>query len=331
MRTRPLGTGVSIRALSARPRENIETIFENRRKRGQRGIYAWYADAKGREVLRQAKLDVRDDGLVYIGMTTRSFRKRTRGHVKSRRSGNLCETLNGVLGALEPKPFGGDVEKFMRGHFTVAVIPIRMRRRRSSEQELRKEEHELIRDAEKEEPGLLNRRPSTRNGKRVGELCERAGMVGVAGQVASVSAQDRAEDKVPPPSRKLSRRGRFRRDFWAHVGGRHRGDAPPGWAGGNVYHRPDEDGRSLSMYVARDGVGVFFARERGESAAARTAAVASIVRRLRAEIEDPRMADSGWSFLKINSRDRRNWDCMADWLHKRRVLYGRALRNAERA
>ena len=51
---------------------------------------------------------------------------------------------------------------------------------------------------------------------------------------------------------------------------------------------------------------------------------------LRAEIKDAQMAESGWSFLKINSRDRRNWDRMADWLHDRRLLYERALRTAAR-
>ena len=79
-----------------------------------------------------------------------------------------------------------------------------------------------------------------------------------------------------------------------------------------------------------EGVGVFFPREPGESAAARTAAVRSSVKWLRAEIEDAQMTESGWSFLKINSRDRRNWDRMADWSHDRRLLYERALRDAAR-
>lgn len=36
----------------------------------------------------------------------------------------------------------------------------------------------------------------------------------------------------------------------------------------------------------------------------------------------------GPSFLKTDSRDRGNWDRMADWLHERRQLYERALREA---
>ena len=88
-----------------------------------------------------------------------------------------------------------------------------------------------------------------------------------------------------------------------------------------MYHRVDAAGRRSSQYVARGGVWLFFPREPGESAEARTVAVAPIVRRLRAEIKDPRMTDSGWSFREFNSRDRRNWDCMADWLHERRLQY----------
>ena len=141
-----------------------------------------------------------------------------------------------------------------------------------------------------------------------------------------------APEQVKPPvqSAKLTKLGRFRRDFWAHVSRRHPGEAPPGWASGNVYRRVDAAGRRVSQYVARDGVGVFFPRKTGESAAARTAAVRSSVRWLRGEIRDAQMTESGWSFLKINSRDRRNWDRMADWLHNRRLLYERALRAAGR-
>ena len=302
-------------------------MMTTRRKRGQRGIYAWYADAGGQDILRQADLCVRRDGLVYVGSTAISFRERTRAHVKDQGSGNLCETLKCVLGAINPKPYGGKVEEFMRTHFTVAVIPKRVRRRRffaqrrglsSSEQRLRDAEHQLIRDSEEAEPGLLNRRPSTLNAKRIAKLRERANkMDGLV-----------ADPVVQPP--KLTRLGRFRRDFWAHVSRRHPGEAPPGWASGNVYRRVDAAGRRVSQYVARDGVGVFFRREPGESAAARTAAVRSSVKWLRAEIKDAQMAESGWSFLKINSRDRRNWDRMADWLHDRRLLYERALRAAAR-
>ena len=319
---------VSLDTLGARPREDVNFMMSIRRKRGQRGIYAWYADAGGQEILRQADLCVRRDGLVYVGSTTTSFRERIRAHVMDQGSGNLSETLKCVLGAISPNPYGGDVEELMRTHFKVAVMPRRVRKRRffagrrgrsSTELRLREEERQLIREADAE-PGLLNRdRPSTMNAKRIAELCERA----------KPAVPDAVPAPVKPPAQpqKLKKLGRFRRDFWAHVSRRHPDEAPPGWASGNVYRRVEVAGRRVSLYLARDGVGVFFPREPGESSAARTAAVRSSVKWLRAEIRDAQMTESGWLFLKINSRDRRNWDRMADWLHDRRLLYERALRD----
>ena len=323
MRTRPLDFSVSIRALIAQPRKKIGTVLNNRRKRGQRGIYAWFADSEAQDVLRRAKLRVRRDGLVYIGITTTSFRERTSHHVRNRRSGNLCVPLHWALGVAGAKRYGGGVEEFMRDRFTVAVIAKQVRRGRRCEQ-LGDDERRLILDAEDAEPGLLNRRPSTSNGQRIDRACERGEMGGLAAKPEPAPGPDTA--RLEP--RKLSRPGRFRRNFWAHVALRHPDEAPPGWAGSNVYHRVDAAGRRISQYVARGGVGLFFPREPGESAEARTVAVAPIVRRLRAEIKDPRMTDSGWSFREFNSRDRRNWDGMADWLHERRLQCERALRDA---
>ena len=366
---------VSIDALNGLPRESIDAMTATSRDRSRRGIYAWYVNAKGRDILSQAKLEVRPDGLVYIGSTWTSFRERTAQH-KNR---GLRETLTCVLGAIDPRPCGGDVERFMLDHLRVAVMPRPIRKRRSSvlsaefgwsptQRRLRKEEHRLIKAAE---PCLNRTSRTTANAKRITELFERTravatrrrsireratalvSLVGglfrpdgrrpaVPGPISEARraampptrtpiANSHAEPSVQPaPSPRLTRLGRFRRDFWAHVSRRHAGEAPPGWASGNVYRRVDAAGRRVSQYVAWDGVGVFFPREPGESAAARTAAVRSSVRWLRAEIEDAQMTKSGWSFLKINSRDRRNWDRMADWLHDRRLVYERALRDTAR-
>ena len=38
------------------------------------------------------------------------------------------------------------------------------------------------------------------------------------------------------------------------------------------------------------------------------------------------MSDNGWSSLELDSRAKRNWDRMADWLDVHRLLYERALR-----
>lgn len=365
---------VSVDTLNALPRWSIDAMTATCRDRDRRGIYAWYVSAKGRGILRRAKIEVRPDGLVYIGSTWTSFRERTTQHVKSRGSRNLCETLKCVLGAVDPRPCGGDVERFMHDHFKVAVMPRPVRRRTSSalsaifgwsptQRRLRKEEHRLIDDTK---PCLNRTSRNTANAKRIAELFERAGVAAsphrsIGERVAALVGFDsrpsrtagvperhskdpgdsaagagvgdarpdatrQAEALVQP--RKLTKLGRFRRDFWAHVSERHPGEAPPRWASGNVYRRVDASGRRVSQYIARNGVGIFFPREPGESGTERTAAVAPIVRCLRAQIEDPQMADNGWSFLKINSRDRRNWDRMADWLHNRRLRYERAIRDA---
>ena len=168
-RQRPLD--VSIDALNARPREDIDAITSTCRDRHRRGIYAWYVSAKGREILSQAGLKVRHDGLVYIGSTWTSFCERTNQHVNSRGSGNLCETLTFVLGA--PRPCDGDVKRFMRDHFSVAVMPVLVRNptfsagRSPTQRRLRKEEHRLIRNAE---PCLNRTSRSTANAKQINKL-----------------------------------------------------------------------------------------------------------------------------------------------------------------
>ena len=126
----------------------------------------------------------------------------------------------------------------------------------------------------------------------------------------------------------LSELGQFRRDFWAHVSKRHEGEAPAGWARSNVYHRVEEAGRRVCQYVAVHGVGVYFTRER-ESEEEYLAAVAPSVKWLRDETKGAEMSGDagGLSFLKIDSRDRNNWDQMAKWLHERRMLCERALRD----
>ena len=141
---------------------------------------------------------------------------------------------------------------------------------------------------------------------------------------ASEGNRSQVKDTARP--RELTKLGRFRRDFWAHVSRRHPDEAPPGWAHSNVYHLVEIAGRRVSQYVARHGVGVFFPRHRSESAWARASAVRASVKWLREETADAEIPDNGWSFLKLDSSDPRNWDRMADWLHDRRLLYERALR-----
>ena len=126
-------------------------------------------------------------------------------------------------------------------------------------------------------------------------------------------------------SSELGKLGQFRRDFWAHVSNRHPGEAPDGFAGSNVRHRPEGADRYISMFIAQGGVGLFFPAERGESHEERDVAVAAIVQWLRQKTKDSAILDNGQLFYKIDSNDRNNWDCMADWLYDQRQLYERAL------
>ena len=136
---------------------------------------------------------------------------------------------------------------------------------------------------------------------------------------------DRQVHETVEQSRELGKLGQFRRDFWAHVAKRHPDEVPPGWAGSNVRHRSEGADRYFSKYIAQNGVGLFFPRERGESNEERAAAVASCVDWLRQETKAAEMPDNGSSFLEIDSHDHNNWDRMADWLHDQRLLYERAL------
>ena len=143
---------------------------------------------------------------------------------------------------------------------------------------------------------------------------------------SGASEGNRSQLKGTARRRELTELGRFRLDFWAHVSKRHPGEAPPGWAHSNVYHLVEIADRRVSQYVARHGVGVFFPRHQRESAWARAAAVRASVKWLREETSNAEMPDNGWSFLKLDTSDPLNWNRMADWLHDRRLLYERALR-----
>lgn len=118
---------------------------------------------------------------------------------------------------------------------------------------------------------------------------------------------NQAHDTERP--RKLTGMGRFRQDFWAHVSKRHPCEAtPPGWASSNIRRPVETTGRRFSLYVAQDGVGVFFPRNRDESPRKRAAAVRATVKWLRKKTGDAEMPDNGWSFLKLDSRTKPNWD-----------------------
>ena len=290
-----LGT-VSIDALGERPRYRVQSFNNaNCPDLHRRGIYAWYSDAPGLELLGKAGLQVGSE-LVYVGMTSKSFEKRVlRDHIIS--TSNLHRTLTCVIADVSPTRVGSGIKEFMSEHFEVAVMPMRARISSAERRLIARISSAERRLIKKAEPCLNRTGLDNANTKRIGELCG-----------------------------KRTKLGWFRLEFWAHVARRHPDEAPPGWAGANVYHPVEVAGRRVSQYIAKDGVGVFFPRNRSESASARAAAVKSSVAWLRKELHDPELSDNGWSFLKSNPRDTRNWDSMADWLRDRRLLYERAPR-----
>ena len=90
----------------------------------QRGIYAWYADARALAAVRRAGIPVRDGGLIYIGKAT-SFRDRLRKHINGNSS--LRKTLRGILIKSGSPAEHADVSTFMSTHFRVAMLPMAMR------------------------------------------------------------------------------------------------------------------------------------------------------------------------------------------------------------
>ena len=131
--------------------------------------------------------------------------------------------------------------------------------------------------------------------------------------------------------RELSALGEFRRDFWRHVAGRHPGEVKSDHAGSNVCHRVDEADLRISQYVARDCVGVFLVTsDGGLDARDRCSRVKPYVEPLRRALNDE-TSEFGGTVLRVDTRDPANWDRMADWLHDRRIVYARVLRETARS
>ena len=127
----------------------------------------------------------------------------------------------------------------------------------------------------------------------------------------------------------LSELGQFRRDFWNHVGNRHPGEVRPGYAGANVYRRVEEADLVVSLYLAARAVGVFLGGKRREDVDALQAKIEPYLEPLRAALGVEQLGLWATTALKIETSERTNWDRMADWLHDRRVIYERVLRDAE--
>ncbi len=126
-------------------------------------------------------------------------------------------------------------------------------------------------------------------------------------------------------SGELSELGRFRRDFWTHFVSRIP-DAPglwPGYAASSVWHPVDEAELTIVQFLASDRVGIFMRGNRGESREDAKIKIESYSAALGEALNGE--FDSGVLTLRVNSRDRRNWDKMVDWLDDRRQTYARVL------
>ena len=130
---------------------------------------------------------------------------------------------------------------------------------------------------------------------------------------------------------KLKALGEFRRAFWTHVAERHRGDVRPGFAGSNVVTHVEEADLRISRYVSQWGVGVYLTNNRNETDESVLSRIKPYLKPLREETKGRYLLDDEWgsSLLEIDTRDRANWDRMADWLHDRLETYERVLRDTD--
>ena len=120
----------------------------------------------------------------------------------------------------------------------------------------------------------------------------------------------------------LSEIGQFRREFWTHYAERYQEDGVrPGHAGSNTWHRVEGMDHTVSQYLARGLVGVYLrgGESRDDAKSCEDA--------LRAELSvepNPNARESGHfavSTMTIDTKERGNWQGMADWLHERLRSY----------
>ena len=125
----------------------------------------------------------------------------------------------------------------------------------------------------------------------------------------------------------LTKLGRFRQEFWAHMA-RQVPDTPdlrPGYAASYVSHPVKEIDVRVTQYLASDQVGVYINGRRGESVEDFRTRVEPYLQELKQALEVDALDEYYTTRLEVDSRDRENWDRMADWLDERRRLYNQVL------
>lgn len=132
----------------------------------------------------------------------------------------------------------------------------------------------------------------------------------------------------------LSALGQFWQDFWAHFR-KALPDAPgprPGFAGSNVWHPVKGSELSICQYLAQGQVGVYLTKKGSTSDSDINELIAPYTDALARELGGGKLSESfsgssSVTLLRIDTRDRSNWDKMAQWLEARRAIYERVLRN----
>ena len=130
----------------------------------------------------------------------------------------------------------------------------------------------------------------------------------------------------------LSESGRLHRDFWEHLSAR-RPDAPKrsGYANSYMRHLVQEAKLNVTQYLTQSSAGVALQGVSGDMQENVQPKVERFRKALQHEFEGDRWDDGSFlcgTNIKVDSRDRNNWDRMADWLDDTRQTYERVLRSS---
>ena len=126
---------------------------------------------------------------------------------------------------------------------------------------------------------------------------------------------------------------KFRREFWEHFSAR-RPDAPrlsPGYSHHTVVHKVEEVNLRVFQYLGTGTVGVYLKANTNEAEEDFEARIEPYRELFESRIEDISNTEGGswWAESRYvgSTRDRNNWDQMADWLDDQRQEYEEILRS----
>ena len=103
----------------------------------------------------------------------------------------------------------------------------------------------------------------------------------------------------------------------------------PGYAGSNVWHRIEGEDIAIAQFLSAGHVGVYPSGRWSESREAAKSRSEPAAATFREALSDREMRDGELGpyhlALKVNFRDRRNWDKIADWLDSKRRAHAQTL------